>query len=113
MGDVVLQILLEEKGLIDVQNNPLDAFVIATDKSLFEQSLQLTSALRGKGFKVDLSYKQSGLGKQLKQPGAQRAAAVLILGEETLSENKVTIKNMASGEQQTVLFDTLLEKGLS
>jgi len=112
MGDVVLQILLEEKGLIASKNNNLDAFVIATDKSLFDQSLQLTGALRQKGFKVDLSYKQSGLGKQLKQPAAQRAASVLILGEETLNENKVTIKNMASGEQKTVSLDTVLEKGL-
>ena len=113
MGDVVLQILLEEKGLVASQNNKLDAFVVATDKSLFDRSLQLTGALRQQGFKVDLSYKQSGLGKQLKQPAAQRAASVLILGEETLKENKVTIKNMASGDQETVSLDTLLEKGLS
>lgn len=108
MGDVVLEILLQEKNLLPETIDPLDAFVITTVAQLSDQALQLLCQLRAKGFKADLSYKQTALGKQLKQPAAQRARLVIILGEETIRDGKVTVKNMADGSQNVCTIEELL-----
>ncbi len=107
MGDVVLEILLEEKGLIKPDPEKWDVFIINTDSSLEKQALQLTSQLRQLGLRTQLSYKQTALGKQLKQPVAQNSKQVVILGEETINENKVTIKNMSDGSQSTQSLDSI------
>jgi histidyl-tRNA synthetase len=106
MGDRVLEILLEEKGLLGehVPKKQLDYFV--TCIGVFDKKVwQIVERLRSMGYSVNFSYKMGGLSKQLKEASAQNAKKCIIIGYEELEQNKITIKDMTTGEQELIDYD--------
>jgi len=111
MGDCVLEILLEEKGLLDpakITSKTLDCFIATLDDKLMNNALSISSDLRRAGIKCDLSYKTSALGKQLKAASDSNAAKCIILGREFIDSNQVIIKDMSTGDQETVKIKDLI-----
>ena len=106
IGDCVLGILLEEKGLLKKQLSTLrpDYFVAFTDQQYIQRAIEITAKLRGAKFSANFSYKDVGLSKQLKQASEQNAQKCIIIGSE-IEENRLVIKDMASGEQQQIDLD--------
>ncbi len=127
MGDCVLEILLEKKGLID-KNLPekrLDYFVATVDKPINIETvdgivkktekdivIQLTANLRLAGYSAAFSYKSGGLGKQLKEASEQKAKKCIIIGDE-FKENKLAVKDMETGKQVLVDYDKFLSDLMS
>jgi histidyl-tRNA synthetase len=103
MGDCVLEILLRDKGLLDKQvpKRQIDFFV-ACIGHIGNEAWRIIAKLRSMGYSANISYKTGGLSKQLKEASAQNAGKCIIIGEEELKENKITIKDMATGEQELV-----------
>ena len=110
IGDCVLAILLEEKGILKKQLpvRKLDYFVAYADKQFFPKAIEITAKLRRAGLATNFSYKPANLGKQLKQASDQNAEKCIIIGQELSADNELIIKNMASGEQQLIKFDKFL-----
>ena len=110
MGDAVLGILLEEKELLQKQlpRRILDFFLACVDEDNKEAAVKLTMKLRSAGFSANFSYKITKLGKQLKLASEQNAAKCIIIGDE-FKENKLAIKDMASGQQELVDYDEFLK----
>ena len=106
IGDCVLGILLEEKGLLEKQlpSRKLDYFVACVDKVYREAVVKLTMKLRSAGFAANFSYKAAKLSKQLKQASDQNAGRCIIIGEE-FKNNQLVVKDMATGEQELVDAD--------
>ncbi len=106
IGDSVLAILLNEKGLLQKQlpSRKLNYFVACVDKVYREAAVKLTMKLRSAGFAANFSYKAAKLSKQLKQASDQNAGRCVIIGDE-FRENKLAVKDMATGEQQLVDYD--------
>jgi histidyl-tRNA synthetase len=48
------------------------------------------------------SYKRQNLSRQMKQASAAGARAAVIVGEETAKDGRVTVKDLGTGEQQSV-----------
>ena len=107
IGDCVLGILLEEKGLLQKQlpKHRLDYFVAAADKQFFQKAVEITAMLRRKGLAVNFSYKAAGLGKQLKQASDENAQKCIIIGDEFIKNNELIVKDMASGSQELIKAD--------
>ena len=72
-------------------------------------ALQLAERLRGAGFTVDLSY-SGNLGKRMKRANKVGAIAAVILGEDELARNGVTLRDLDSGEQQALPLTGLEER---
>ncbi|HRP62623.1 MAG TPA: histidine--tRNA ligase [Phycisphaerales bacterium] len=111
MGDVVLGILLHEKGLLPdevvMATQRPHAFVIAANDDAAAQLPVLVSRLRRAGFHVRHSYRATrNVGKLLGEAGKCRARYAVILGDE-LKENAVAVKNLDGGEQTVVALDSL------
>ena len=106
IGDCVLGILLEEKGLLQKQlpKPELDYFVACVDEAYKEAAVKLTMELRSAGQRAGFSYKSTKLSKQLKEASDQKAKKCVIIGEEFKS-NKLVIKDMATGRQELVKVD--------
>jgi histidyl-tRNA synthetase len=104
MGDCVLGIVLEERGLFKniSEKNKIEYFVTYADEALKSESLKMVASLRRAGKKADFSYKGGALGKQLKQASAVNAAMCIIVGEEFTQKKQIVVKNMSSGEQQAI-----------
>ena len=106
IGDCVLGIVLEEKGLVKKQlpTRQLDYFVAFTDKQFSQKAIEIVTRLRRKGLAAAFSYKSVGLSKQLKEASAQKAKKCIIIGEE-LKNNQLVVKDMASGKQTLIDVD--------
>ena len=111
IGDSVLAILLEEKGLFDkrLPEKKLDYFVACVDKVYRDVVVKLTMKLRSAGFAANFSYKSDKLSKQLKQASEQNAKKCIIIGEE-FKNNQLVIKDMATGKQRLVNTDEFLSQ---
>ncbi len=102
MGDVVLEILLREKGKLPELSGSIDYFVIDAGKEMFDRALKLVCEIRSHGRSASFSYKRQNLGKQFKTADAQKAAFAVIVGEETVENNEITVKELATGQQQKI-----------
>ncbi len=102
MGDCVLGILLEEKGLMkDLATRTLDCFVACADAQYQSKAIEITAILRNAGKITNASYKTGALGKQFKQASEQHAAQTIIVGSE-VENGQLAIKDMATGDQTLV-----------
>ncbi len=70
------------------------------------EALVVTEMLRKKGYRVDLDY-SGNLKKRMKRANMLNAAAAILLGEDELTKNVGTLRDMDSGEQKEVSLETL------
>jgi histidyl-tRNA synthetase len=74
------------------------------------ESLKLANDLRAEGLRVLVYPEADKLGKQFKYASTINVPFVCVLGESELAENKVTLKNMQTGEQETVAREEIAAK---
>ena len=72
------------------------------DPTTGKQSLQLATLLRSQNIPTLLYPTPDKLGKQFKYASDKNIPFVAILGPDELAKNIVTIKNMTTGQQQTI-----------
>ncbi len=110
MGDCVLEILLQERGLLEKQvpQRKLEYFVALADPQFEPDMFRLTAAIRARGHSANFSYKPVGLSKQLKEAAGQKAEKCLIVGQEYRDRQQVAVKDLATGQQQTVNAEEFL-----
>ncbi len=70
---------------------------------------QLLHDLRQAGVAADMDYSQRSLKSQMKQAAKLKADFALIIGEEELSQQTVSLKNMVTGQQTTILRSAALQ----
>jgi histidyl-tRNA synthetase len=106
MGDCVLAVLLEERGLLKAAPQELDYFVACVQPELSNRdAVKLVAQLRTNGFSADFSYKSSSLSRQLKQASARNAKNCIILGDE-FKNNELVVKDMTTSKQKVIKVDT-------
>jgi histidyl-tRNA synthetase len=74
-----------------------------------DYSLSIASFLRSKKLLVEVVPQIGEVGKQLRVASQKQMNFVIILGQDEQRNGTVTLKNMASGEQQTVTKEKLVE----
>jgi len=67
-----------------------------------DYALSIAAWLRNNGFIVEVIPQIGDVGKQLKIASQKQATFVIIAGADEQRDNTVTVKNMATGQQQTV-----------
>ncbi|MCP4759594.1 MAG: histidine--tRNA ligase [Planctomycetes bacterium] len=104
MGDVVLALLLEDRGLLDADHGVLsprpDVFVVSSGDDQAEGLfIPLATSLRDAGLHVRHTFKAGrNIGKQLKEASGHLAKFAVILGDE-LDSGHMVVKDMTAGEQ--------------
>ena len=104
MGDVVIGLILEGKGLIpnDLGNSPASILMTIFDDDRWMTSLEFAAVLREAGLKVMCYPAAAKLPKQFKYADRMGFKTVIVIGPDEAAKGQVTIKTLASGEQQTV-----------
>lgn len=73
-----------------------------------DAALSLTQNLRRAGYAVDLGF-SGNTGKRMKRANKLSARAAILLGEDELAQNAATVRDLESGEQETIPLDALSE----
>jgi histidyl-tRNA synthetase len=110
MGDVVLGLMLSERGRLAPARQGGGVFVADAAEGLRDRVQQVVAALRRGGIAAEFSYSPQALGKQLKAADKRGAARAVILGGETLDRGVVQVKDMAGGQSREVALDDLLRR---
>ncbi len=108
IGDVVLQDLLEDRGLSPRIVSGPEIYVVSSGETERREALAGISALRGAGYSVEYPLRATGFGKQFKAAGQSGARFCLIFGSEELGRGMVKVRNMADGSEQEVPREHLL-----
>jgi histidyl-tRNA synthetase len=98
-----LLLVVENAGRAGSQPaSQVDIYIAAASPEARQPALQLAIELRRAGLTADLDYRRRGLRAQMREAARLGAAFTLLLGEEELQHAAVTVRNMETGEQQTV-----------
>jgi histidyl-tRNA synthetase len=102
MGDVTLMDFLGTHGLLPAPRSEVDVAVIPVDATLAEPVRQVARELRQAGLRTSTPLEIRKLGKELARANRSGAPVTVIVGPEEWSAGTVTIRNMATGDQQQV-----------
>jgi histidyl-tRNA synthetase len=80
----------------------LDLFLVTPGEAAYEKGFQLLQTLRILGVRAMTDHEGRSMKNQMKQANKQQARFVLILGDNELESRVVVLKDMLSGEQETV-----------
>ena len=110
MGDVVLPLVLEQFGkLPELEFNPARVLVTVFDQDCLAYSFAIAAKLRAADVKVVVYPQVAKIGKQFKYADKIGAKYVIVAGPDEKEKNILQIKEMQSGEQESVP----LEKAVS
>ena len=87
-----------------VNEDKLDAFIVCTDK---KESLKLVKYLRDNDIKTDFDFTGKKFTKQMEK-ASKVAKFAVILGEDEVANNTVSVKNLETSEQVAVSRNELL-----
>ncbi|MBQ5467113.1 MAG: histidine--tRNA ligase [Muribaculaceae bacterium] len=73
------------------------------------QSLNSVMKLRANGVAAELYADEAKMKKQMAYANAKAIPFVAMIGENEIATNTITLKNMTTGEQQTISFEEVLE----
>ena len=104
LGDVVITLILESKGLLpkDLGGSPASILVTVFDSDRLGASLKFAAELRSAGLKVVCYPEVAKLPKQFKYADRMQISTVTVIGPDEAANDQVTIKDLSTGKQQTV-----------
>jgi histidyl-tRNA synthetase len=98
----------DQLGLIPTSQTGTQILVTVFDEASVSKSLELANQLRQAKIKTEVYPAFDKLGKQFKLADQKKIPFVAIIGEDEIKQNKLTIKNMSTGEQQTLTVEEAL-----
>lgn len=102
MGDVTLQNFLETHELIPELNSHTQVLIGLFAEEYKMAGYRLAHRLREKGFGVESILKPTKIGKQYQYADKKGIPIVVMIGPEEFEARQVKLKNLKTGEQETV-----------
>ncbi|KUP07294.1 histidyl-tRNA synthetase [Bacillus coahuilensis m2-6] len=87
----------------------VDCYVVALGDQAKDYSVKIVSDLRKAGLSAERDYLDRKLKAQFKAADRVQARYVAVLGEEELSSGTINLKDMESGEQESIEISKLVE----
>jgi histidyl-tRNA synthetase len=104
--DVMLELnLFPESALVSTQ-----VLITNFDKGAETYALPLVAKLRKEGISAELYPASSKLQKQMKYADAKNIPFVVLIGDEEMKSDKLTFKNMHTGDQEQLTIKEIIER---
>ena len=100
---------LREAGLVDVAASNVDVLVALLDDAGFADALALSQTLRGRGLRVETQMEARKIAKQFQYADRAGIRFVALRGEGERSDGTVTLKDLRSGEQETLPLEAAVD----
>ncbi len=98
-------VVMEEQEMFPpeiAESAPADVMVTIWSEETISDSLKLANDLRKQGLRVTVYPEIDKLGKQIKYADTMGVPWVCVLGETEIAKGNVTLKNMQTGDQNTL-----------
>jgi histidyl-tRNA synthetase len=107
MGDPVLTELLRDHDLLPDPAGTIDCYVAWLGADGRRCALRAAQALRAAGLATVFEFRDRRIGNQLKSANQLGARWAVILGPQEVEANQARIRDMSSGDERLVPFDSL------
>ena len=104
----VIDILYEEDINV-IDNDGLDAYILPISENENKYSLELMSFLRDNAFKVDMDFSGKKMAAKFKEADRYNAKFVIIIGEDEVKSNKLTVRDNLTKEETKIERDNLVD----
>ena len=98
-------IALEKQNLIPTAQKNLDAFIVTAGRKAEVCGFKLLNNLRQKNIAATMDFASRSIKAQMKQAAKSGAKFALIIGDDEVNENAVTVKNLETSEQNKISID--------
>ena len=108
-GDVTLRNFLESNDLLTANITAPTLMVIPTDSSYNIEGQKISRQFRTAGISVATDIGTKKLQKKIKSAGDSLVEYILVLGEDEVTSQTYTVKNLADGKESKGTVDKLIE----
>mmetsp|Transcript_20243 Transcript_20243/g.22928 ORF Transcript_20243/g.22928 Transcript_20243/m.22928 type:complete len:516 (-) Transcript_20243:46-1593(-) len=109
-GDAVIVELLKERNILPTfESSGIDSVVFALNSDLYNPAIDIATKLRKAGQSVDVVLEQKKTKWVFKHSDRIESRFVVIVAPDEHDNGEVSIKNLATGEQNSVKIDELEE----
>ncbi len=105
IGHETLHLLCQRAGVAPTEDLQTDYYILTVGDTQ-EEAADIARDLRALGHVVEMDLHRRGFGDQLSYADGINAETVVIVGEQDLSNDVVTLKDMATGEQTEAPLDS-------
>jgi len=109
MGETVLLAILKKLGRIKEYGSLAEVYVAPINKEVITETAEIVEEIR-KQFKTLFNPFGWKLSKHLEDAGNRGIPIAVIVGKRDLDENKVTLRNLKTGEKTTIVKSNLMEE---
>ena len=102
-----LLLTMEAAGVEIPQPEGADAFIVFMGDQAKKIGLSLMRRLRSKGYHVEMDIMARNMKNQFRYADRTKAKKTLVIGDDEIANNSVTIKDMQTGNQRTVAMDEI------
>ena len=100
---------LIDNGIISAENQSISKVLIVSMTDNYDMCAEVATKLRDSGLNAQINIEEQKIGKKFKYADNLNVKYVIIIGEDEIENNVVTLKDMETGEQQTVKFEEALK----
>jgi histidyl-tRNA synthetase len=101
---------LNAEGIELEVNEGIDCYLASLGEEAKDYTVGLLQQLRRAGFSAERDYLDRKIKAQFKSADRLKAKFVAVLGDEELKNNKINVKNMATGEQVEIDLATFIKQ---
>jgi histidyl-tRNA synthetase len=100
---------LKEQQVEIAKKEPLDCYIVSIGEQASVYSVKVLQDLRQAGFMCERDYLGRKMKGQMKAADREQAKWVAILGEDELTQGKIRVKCLETGEQELISLDMLVD----
>ncbi len=100
----------ESAGVVQEEAPREGVFVVTISEAAWPEGLKLLAQLRAAGIPAEIDYRQRSIRAQLRYADAEGYRWAAILGEDELQQQTVTLRDMVSGEQESIPQSELIAR---
>ncbi|MBS4539695.1 histidine--tRNA ligase [Clostridium sp. D2Q-11] len=109
MGMERLLLTLENNNIEIPKPEGLDIFIVTMGEKARELSMKLVNQLRRIGISSDMDHLDRSVKAQFKYSNKIDATYTIVIGEDEIDKDVLSIKNMKTGEQEEIKLSNLVE----
>ena len=98
-----------DNNIISADNESISKVIVLSMTEDYGYCAKVASILRENGVKVQVNFEEQKLGKKFKYADNIKVEYVIIIGDDEVQNNKISLKNMKTGEQQIIDIEEALK----
>ncbi len=110
MGLERLIMVMENSGVMPEANDDCDVYIATMGDNAVCEGFRMLDGLRKAGIRAEINHCSRSLKAQFKYADKIKAKLVIVVGDNEISNNSFTLKNMLNGEQISVSGDKLIDR---